>query len=159
MNKNKLFITFLESLRTEKNSLMIDSIHEGFALTEGFRIPETKNGAANAIETAKTRMKASQPSQKLSDEQVAERKNQAARETKSAKQDDFRVSGSMAQVAKLALQKPLEVEEWLEKTLKPAIKQGKVQMDGKFGTESSKRGLFSRAKSAVKSFTEGETEQ
>ena len=156
MNKEKMFRTFLESLRDEKNTHMIDAITEGFALTEGFRVPEVHNGAAAAIDASKSRrMSANKQSVKLSDEQVADNKAKFAREEKSAKQQNWRVSGSMASVVKFAQVQPMEVEKWIEETLKPAIKAGKKDMDGKFGTETAKRGIFDRVKSAAKSFTEG----
>jgi rubrerythrin len=153
MNKEKMFITFLESLRDEKNTHMIDAITEGFALTEGFRLPDIKNGAADAIDAFKGRM-GGKSAEKLSDAQVAERKDKFAREEKSAKQQDWRVSGSMASVVKFAKTQPMAAEKWMEETLKPAIKAGKMEMDQKFGTDSAKRGILDRVKSAAKSFTE-----
>lgn len=155
MNKEKMFITFLESLRDEKNTHMIDAIAEGFALTEGFRFPDIKNGAADAIDAFKGRM-GGKPAAKLSDAQVAERKDKFAREEKSAKQQDWRVAGSMASVVKFAKNQPMAVEKWMEETLKPAIKAGKMEMDQQFGTDSAKRGIMDRVKSAAKSFTEAE---
>lgn len=154
MNKEKLFINFLESLRDENNGHMIDAINEGFALTEGFRIPDIKNGAADAIDSFKNRMKDGKPARKLSDDEVAARKAKFDGEEKKAKQQDWRVSGSMASVVKFAQTNPSMVEKWLETTLKPAIRAGKESMDREFGTDSAKRGIFDRVKSAAKSFTE-----
>lgn len=155
MNKEKMFITFLESLRDEKNTHMIDAITEGFALTEGFRLPDIKNGAADAIDASKGRM-GRKSAEKLSDAQVAERKDKFAREEKSAKQQNWRVAGSMASIVKFAKVQPLDVEKWMDETLKPAIKEGKQGMDQQFGTNSAKRGILDRVKSAAKSFTEAE---
>lgn len=154
MNKEKMFITFLESLRDEKNTHMIDAITEGFALTEGLRVPDIKNGAADAIDSFKNRKNGKQTSGKLSDDEVAANRNKFAREEKSAKQQNWRVAGSMASIVKFAKVQPLDVEKWMDETLKPAIKEGKQGMDQQFGTNSAKRGILDRVKSAAKSFTE-----
>ena len=157
MNKEKMFLTFLESLRDEKNTHMINAIAEGFALTEGLRVPDIKNGAADAIDSFKNRKNGKQTSGKLSDDEVAANRNKFARAEKSAKQQNWRVAGSMASIVKFAKVQPLDVEKWMDETLKPAIKEGEQGMDQQFGTNSAKRGILDRVKSAAKSFTEAES--
>jgi hypothetical protein len=72
------------------------------------------------------------------------------REGSAAKQAGGRASGSMSQIVKYAMTAPLDVEKWMNETLKPAIKQGKLSMDQQFGTDSAKVGFGQRIKNMGK---------
>lgn len=145
MKKSEKFISFLESLKDTSNAPLIDAVYEAFVLTEasvrGVPMPDVK---------APERRRLQSGSKPLSQEEQDANSARFKREGSAAKQAGGRASGSMSQIVKYAMTAPLDVEKWMNETLKPAIKQGKMSMDQQFGTGSAKVGFGQRIKNMGK---------
>lgn len=147
MKKSEKFIGFLESLKDTSNTSLIEAVKEAFILTEasvrGMPFPDVK--------TRELRNRASdKPYKKLTPEEQAANAARLKREGSMAKQAGGRASGAMSQIAKYAMNSPVDVEKWMNEVLKPAIKQGKLGMDKQFGTDSAKVGFGQRIKNMGK---------
>lgn len=145
MKKSEKFISFLESLKDTSNAPLIDAVYEAFVLTEasvrGVPMPDVKSPERRRLQSK---------SAPLSPEEQDANSARFKREGSAAKQAGGRASGSMSQIVKYAMTAPLDVEKWMNETLKPAIKQGKLSMDQQFGTDSAKVGFGQRIKNMGK---------
>lgn len=145
MKKSEKFISFLESLKDTSNAPLIDAVYEAFVLTEasvrGVPMPDVKSPERRRLQSG---------SKPLSQEEQDANSARFKREGSVAKQAGGRASGSMSQIVKYAMTAPLDVEKWMNETLKPAIKQGKLSMDQQFGTGSAKVGFGQRIKNMGK---------
>lgn len=145
MKKSEKFISFLESLKDTSNAPLIDAVYEAFVLTEasvrGVPMPDVKSPERRRLQSG---------SKPLSQEEQDANSARFKREGSAAKQAGGRASGSMSQIVKYAMTAPLDVEKWMNETLKPAIKQGKMSMDQQFGTDSAKVGFGQRIKNMGK---------
>lgn len=145
MKKSEKFISFLESLKDTSNAPLIDAVYEAFVLTEasvrGVPMPDVKSPERRRLQSG---------SKPLSQEEQDANSARFKREGSAAKQAGGRASGSMSQIVKYAMTAPLDVEKWMNETLKPAIKQGKMSMDQQFGTGSAKVGFGQRIKNMGK---------
>lgn len=145
MKKSEKFISFLESLKDTSNAPLIDAVYEAFVLTEasvrGVPMPDVKSPERRRLQSK---------SAPLSPEEQDANSARFKREGSAAKQAGGRASGSMSQIVKYAMTAPLDVEKWMNETLKPAIKQGKLSMDQQFGTGSAKVGFGQRIKNMGK---------
>jgi hypothetical protein len=158
MNKQELFVEFLNNLqesasKDEKEilSLIETGFKETVSLMEGPYIWGNKQA-----ETPKSKkMQSSAQSEEETEAQVSE----LARREKEARMAGGRLKGVMAQMLKAAKVAPLEIEDFINGKLKDAIKEGKAELDEKFGTDTSKKSFMSRLKGAAKAFTESEEGQ
>lgn len=145
MKKSEKFIGFLESLKDTSNAPLIEAVKEAFILTEasvrGVQFPDIQKPERRRLPSA---------GKPISAEEQAANAARFKREGSVAKQAGGRASGAMAQIAKFAMTSPADVEKWMNEVLKPAIKQGKVDMDSKFGTSSAKVGFGQRLKNVGK---------
>lgn|SRR5574343_99282 len=145
MKKSEKFISFLESLKDTSNAPLIDAVYEAFVLTEasvrGVPMPDVKSPERRRLQSK---------SAPLSPEEQDANSARFKREGSAAKQAGGRASGSMSQIVKYAMTAPFDVEKWMNETLKPAIKQGKLSMDQQFGTGSAKVGFGQRIKNMGK---------
>jgi len=146
MKKTEKFIGFLESLKDNSNVALIEAVKQAFVLTEasvrGMPIPD--------IKSPERRRLPSTGSKPLSPEEQAANAAKFKREGSVVKQAGGRASGAMAQIAKFAMNSPVDVEKWMNEVLKPAIKQGKLGIDKTYGTDSAKVGFGQRIKNMGK---------
>ena len=157
MNKNQKFLAFVESMRDSSNSSLIESIKEGFALVENgiHSLPQPNLGGGAMSRFAERNAERNKTEDKpLSADEQQARHEHFARQEKKGAQDQWRVSGGMKQILNYATQNPALVEKWMNEQLKPAILAGKQDTDSKFGTDTAKKSLFQRMKSAAGAFTE-----
>ena len=150
MNKEEKFYAFLESLKTEKNTTLIESVKEAYALTEAW-VTQKDFAPTGMAREGFDRRKAERDSKKPSAPvDVEANKARFKREKYVGNQTKFRASGAMKQIEKYAMTAPADVEAWINTVLKPAIKQGKLGMDKQYGTDSAKVGFGQRLKNVGK---------
>lgn len=146
MKKTEKFTGFLESLKDNSNVALIEAVKQAFVLTEasvrGMSMPDVKSPERKRLSNT--------GSKQLSSEEQATNAARFKREGSLARQAGGRASGSMAQIVKFAMSSPFDVEKWMNETLKPAIKQGKLDTDSKYGTDSAKVGFGQRIKNMGK---------
>lgn len=150
MNKEEKFYSFLESLKTEKNETLIESVKEAYAITEAWLTQKDfapTGMAKEGFDRRRAERDSKKPSQPVD---VEANKARFKREAAVAGQGRGRASGSMKQIEKYAETDPAGVEKWMNEVLKPAIKQGKLGMDKQFGTDSAKVGIGQRLKNVGK---------
>jgi len=150
MNKEEKFYAFLESLKTEKNSTLIESVKEAYALTEAWLTQKDfapTGMAKEGFDRRKAERGAKKPSAPVD---VEANKARFKRDASVASQGRGRASGSMKQLEKYAMTSPIEVEQWMNTVLKPAIKAGKQDTDTRYGTDSAKVGFGQRLKNVGK---------
>lgn len=143
MNNSEKFIAFLESLKTSSNASLIDAVKNGFELTEanvrGMNFPDVAPTSRRNVST-----------KQLSAEEQAANTARFKREGAKSRQGAGLAKSAVAQLAKYAKIAPMDVEAWINEVIKPAIKEGKVDLDTKFGTNSAKTGVVQRLKNAGK---------
>jgi hypothetical protein len=151
MNKEEKFYSFLESLKTEKNETLIESVKEAYAITQKFALNEaTIRGMPMPDIKSPERMRLPSKTKPATPEEIASNNARFKRESSQAGQGRGRASGAMKQVEKYAMTAPAEVEAWINTVLKPAIKAGKQDTDSRYGTNSAKVGFGQRLKNVGK---------
>lgn len=150
MNNEEKFYSFLESLKTENNETLIESVKEAYELTQQLSLNEAnvRGIAMPSIKSPERRVPSK--SKPVSPEEIALTNAKLKRDASQAGQGRGRASGSMKQLEKYAMMAPIEVEQWMNTVLKPAIKAGKQDTDTKFGTTSAKVGFGQRLKNVGK---------
>ena len=155
MDKNKMFAEYLKGMQeaavSAEDKEVLSLIESGFKksveIMEGPYVwdqksskPMTRRGESRTQETP---------------EEIAEKRAALQdREKRSANKERL-AKGVKTQILNMAKRAPLEMEDFLS-DIKVAIKEGKAEIDSKFGTDTSKRSMMDRFKGAVKGFTESE---
>jgi hypothetical protein len=148
--KKELFESFLGELAqaNPEHTDLLEAIQEGFAVFEGPYIWNNKQAET-------PRSMRSDVASSETEEDIADKNAEAERLEKTTKRRANLLKGVKAQILKAAVKMPLEIEEFIKgEDVLSAIKQGKKELDEQFGTETSKKSLWDRTKSAAKAFTE-----